>query len=750
MKLKELELTNWMPFAKEVINFTGMDGAVLLLGRLLDGVDGESNGAGKSSVLDAVVWSLYGESRAPNDDGLIRLGEKEMIVGMSFEIDEKVYQIVRSKKFKKSQKLQFTNLTDDVKLTGNSVKETQAKIVEVLGMSHTIFTNTVFCGQHNVETFAGAKPTERKSILSGILALDEYSRLEEKARSLANSYGADASNLRMTVSRMEDELKSEVVNEDDITAGEKGIADNEKSVSDARDRMVEARKQMESARSAAVEHERLSGEIQRVDNDELRNTHQTSGIGSRKEEELKNVSKERERLTETAGGGDRLRSTLGEIEAKISDVTNILAKVRNMREEVAVLRTKKDGLTRPMETLGAELDKLRAKIKQVHALGGECPLCMTELTEEKRLSVEKTIQDEGTDKRKEWDKLEAEVKGIVNQLQFLELGLKNAQAEAQGQAELEKDRKKYEGQVLEADMARTQLTHLDERIEEINKRYTTQEQELQTEAKSLKSRKDLLNKELTKINVQDARKAKEYEDEIQDLEQKTKDLTTANNDMIEKLGYLRKAKEAADKKKAQLETDKAKLDEVTANEFTYRELTRAFGRDGIPALIMDGALAEIQSEVSLRLDRLSRGRIQVEFVTTKELKNKKTVETLDIKVTDEVGTRDFALYSGGERVRVAIAIRLALSKIISRRAGKRIESIYIDEIADLDPAGLDSFVGMIHDIQGEYAQVFVVSHFAELKNRFPQVLTVVKDRHGSRIEGEVQGRSEKKEEAVAA
>src|SRR4030065_2939712 len=72
-------------------------------------------------------------------------------------------------------------------------------------------------------------------------------------------------------------------------------------------------------------------------------------------------------------------------------------------------------------------------------------------------------------------------------------------------------------------------------------------------------------------------------------------------------------------------------------------------------------------------------RMNVRFETRRETRAGDQVETLEIKIADELGTRDYALFSGGEAFRVNFAIRVALSKLLARRAGAQLQMLVIDE-----------------------------------------------------------------------
>jgi exonuclease SbcC len=95
----------------------------------------------------------------------------------------------------------------------------------------------------------------------------------------------------------------------------------------------------------------------------------------------------------------------------------------------------------------------------------------------------------------------------------------------------------------------------------------------------------------------------------------------------------------------------------------FKQLERAFGKDGVPALLIEQALPQIEEKANEILDRLSSGGMAVRFVTQAAYKDKRRddmKETLDIQISDASGTRDYEMYSGGEAFRVNFAIRLAL------------------------------------------------------------------------------------------
>lgn len=186
-----------------------------------------------------------------------------------------------------------------------------------------------------------------------------------------------------------------------------------------------------------------------------------------------------------------------------------------------------------------------------------------------------------------------------------------------------------------------------------------------------------------------------------------------------------------------------KAQQISAKEATQRQiaqlklLERAFGKDGIPALLIEQALPEIESNANEILDRLSNGNMAVRFETQREFKDKKREdrkETLDILIRDSQGERDYELFSGGEAFRINFAIRLALSRVLAHRAGARLQTLVIDEgFGSQDADGIQQLIETINVSRNDFAKVLVITHMENLKDAFPARIEVVKGERGSQI-----------------
>jgi DNA repair protein SbcC/Rad50 len=167
-------------------------------------------------------------------------------------------------------------------------------------------------------------------------------------------------------------------------------------------------------------------------------------------------------------------------------------------------------------------------------------------------------------------------------------------------------------------------------------------------------------------------------------------------------------------------------------EGVYRELARAFGKGGIQALLIEVALPEIEAEANRLLARMTDNRMHVKFETQKPTKKGTVQETLDITIADELGTRAYEMFSGGEAFRINFAIRIALSRLLARRAGAPLPTLIIDEgFGTQDSAGLEKVKEAIISVQDDFEKILVITHLEELKDAFPVRIDVVKTPEGS-------------------
>ncbi len=131
---------------------------------------------------------------------------------------------------------------------------------------------------------------------------------------------------------------------------------------------------------------------------------------------------------------------------------------------------------------------------------------------------------------------------------------------------------------------------------------------------------------------------------------------------------------------------------------------------------------------------MTDNRMNVKIETQRETKKGDTIETLDINIADELGTRNYEMFSGGEAFRINFSIRIALSKLLARRAGAPLPTLIIDEgFGTQDTIGIEKLREAINSIQDDFEKILVITHIEELRDAFPTRIDVVKTPDGSTL-----------------
>jgi exonuclease SbcC len=166
---------------------------------------------------------------------------------------------------------------------------------------------------------------------------------------------------------------------------------------------------------------------------------------------------------------------------------------------------------------------------------------------------------------------------------------------------------------------------------------------------------------------------------------------------------------------------------------TYGDLAQAFGKGGVQALLIEAAIPRLQEEADRLLGRMTDGRMSLKIQTQRERRTPpahggaESIETLDILIGDELGTRSYEMFSGGERFRVDFALRVALSKLLAWRAGAPLPTLFIDEgFGTQDTEGRDQILDVIRSIEPDFQRILVITHLDEVKDAFPVRIEVTR------------------------
>ncbi|AFZ32144.1 exonuclease SbcC [Gloeocapsa sp. PCC 7428] len=195
----QLTLKNFLSYRDATLDFSGLHIACIC----------GSNGAGKSSLLEAMTWVIWGQSRAASEDDIIHTGAQEVQVDFIFISNQHQYRVIRTRHRGQSSSLEFQIATPNGfrALTERGVRATQQLILEHIKLDYDTFINSAYLRQGRADEFMLKRPTERKEILAELLKLNQYDDLEERAKDLSRSFKAQAEQLERTLEGMQSSLQ---------------------------------------------------------------------------------------------------------------------------------------------------------------------------------------------------------------------------------------------------------------------------------------------------------------------------------------------------------------------------------------------------------------------------------------------------------------------------------------------------------------------------------------------------------------
>lgn len=484
----------------------------------------------------------------------------------------------------------------------------------------------------------------------------------------------------------------------------------------------------------------------------------------------------------------------GQIEQALSDIQ----KRDSMIDQLDGARQRQAEAKAENPRLFKEMQELKKRIQELQDTEGAlCPLCGQELSQKDRAALIEDLEKQGKDlgdryrenqaTLKEADQVVKDLQLEITQLSLADNRLRSLQAEVDRiDNQLESiDREKQEWNknqlgVLEsvqktlaeetyAQDARQDLEKINAELKAIG--YDAAEhdrvRELTNQGADIQAKKAELDKSEAALKPLD-REISELEEQLEadrnsldieetEFEQARQHLETAREsapdthqaertllDHKEKENILQRDVGAAQQKVAVLDNQKARQKELIAQreEITrrvkgYQQLEAAFGKNGVPALLIEQALPNIEAKANQILERLTGGDMSVRFITQREYKSSSRddkKETLDIQIRDQAGIRDYEMYSGGESFRINFAIRLALSHILAQRAGAKLQTLVVDEgFGSQDSIGRQRLIEAINLVQGDFEKILVITHVEEIKEAFSTQLLVEKTPQGSQV-----------------
>ncbi|MBF2066915.1 MAG: SMC family ATPase [Calothrix sp. C42_A2020_038] len=200
----QLTIKNFLSYREARLDFQGLHTACIC----------GSNGAGKSSLLEAITWAIWGESRAASEDDVIHTGSKDVRVDFVFKANQQIYRVIRTRNRGGTGVLEFQIETPSgfKALTGKGVRATQDLIHSHIKLDYDTFINSAYLRQGRADEFMLKRPAERKEILAELLKLNQYDELEERAKELSRQSKARSEEIERAI----DTIKAHLLQRDSI------------------------------------------------------------------------------------------------------------------------------------------------------------------------------------------------------------------------------------------------------------------------------------------------------------------------------------------------------------------------------------------------------------------------------------------------------------------------------------------------------------------------------------------------------
>lgn len=814
------------------------------------------NGVGKSSLfMDALADCLYEQTRKEDIGGWVRDGTKSGSITFTFGLGGQDYQVIRTRTKGGRGTLALQRWDADGQAwadeSDTTMKLTQARIERLLGMDCTTFCSIALIRQDAYGLFLEAGSDQRMGILSALLGLDIYGRMEDLAKAgateqrrkltairersaildetiqqkagiesedaeladqvadvekfvkdleadLREAEAAEA--LRKEIARQADEKKRQA-QEYRLQAADKAseYLDLEKQHSEAEaaaDGLEDAAKAAERVKAARELMQRFAPDVER-DKDLVKERSWTTS-------DLLNADQKVKRLESEKGWNELVLSKKGEIskaKVELAEIAAMKEKVRqrlsDMEKATAAYQRAKAACDAYLQEAKSDIRVREAEIKRARDEASRlddsgCPVPETATCKFLASAVDceqmlpgmiDSLEDAKKKHRERYDELKAavdqakaaidEIGDPLDELSDLERREQELRSIASKEAEVaaaEASVEKIEASIKEAkeaaDKAAAHIEEIDAEREKLTQSVTAYQEsegdvasfsglaDTLAECQAGASKAEALAPQIRKLKAEveelrgKSEQALREADEIAarvpgggnvvdriraNIEAQRRSLT----DLATRRGQLKAKLEdiaEAETKSSELRREAEAVGVVLSD---YTTLAQAFGLDGIQYMIVRGVVPEIMHRSNEILAAMTGGRMAVDIRTEREQKStKQVVNSLEVWInTITGGNRPYLSHSGGEKVKIALAVTLGLADVKARRAGVQLGMLFIDEPPFLDADGTEAYADALAAMasRNPNMRILAISHDPTMKARFVQNIVVTGGEDGSTV-----------------
>ncbi len=727
MKLIKLSLEGLFSYKEKSSVYLDDPGLVLVNGEVDN--DGDlSNGAGKTSLIDAICLCLFKcTTRGTENDDVVNDDMTNGWASLTFMGGDQAYQAQyeRDKNLRKTIWKIYQQMEGKwVDISGKTLSETEQIIESIIGMNYKTFSNSILFAQNGVSLFLEGRDSDRKKLFTQILDLDALDAALQTTRESASAISKQIGE----ATRVKETHEATISNEKAIK-GEVGVIEAQQA---------NVAKQIAEIQDALKAHEKVAGLLQQKADLGGKITTTSRSLddleGSRKRAEsaksgrltdcqrsLEAANEQLDKIKSGSADLEEVERHLREIEAGEAAESSFTEAKAKLEQDSAVARTEISQRQKEIKVLDAMAKQLDSCDEKDH-----CPYCAQSLDDTARRNVHLKIDMEREEKEGQIDDLEFEIKGHAEEIKTLEEGFEPTKKLLDGgktrKALVSKQQKikaLIESQATwEAQVKAAETTKVEAEAE-----YQEAIASIDARKKGLEGERETLESTLASVN---AALADAYipDSTPEQLSEDLKKLNAERDKLIEELGGKKQALENIKKAKSALKEVKAQID-ILQDDLAYEKfLEEMFGADGIKALIINSVTPRLTDLANQYLTATTDKPISIEFVTSYEGKSK-TIEDFKILVTRGLKTSDVRSFSGGEKKKIEFAVRFAISDIIREKSGCNAEFLFLDEPFDgLDEKSISLATSLLRSLNDQFPTIFAMCHIAYAKDQFDREILV--------------------------
>lgn len=715
MKLKKLFIKDFLSYQTAEIDFDKVGPITLIIGR--HGNDYKSsNGVGKTTILEAVVFALYERSRLTENknatlDQLVCNFSKdgEMVCQLEFELNKQLYKITR-KRNKITKKGGCTLEVQEGKewrsLTEDKKTKTNQEIVKLIKIDYDTFLASVLLPQREIDSFVKASGQERKQIVADILQLDRYDNYKASAKARLDDFTKE-------LQSVESYLSQNSVNQLDVELKEKELKECESKIHIYKLEVEQYQESLENLRAQQVQYNR---EIERKVNLRQQQTKLEATVKDlekkikesieRQDKYFELYEEKKEQFLKTQQEFDILENKFEyskeELISQGKDCT------KTMEEKKATLTNSQSNYSEAKGKL-QHIDKEIDKVKNLES-NVRCPTCLSKITEQSKTEATQELESTKSNLAIRLESLEHKVQSDQEYYQV-------AKKEVERVKEL----------ITEYNQWVKDKNHLKEKLADLKESGIHAKQILQDQKSILTENQSLIdfNKEELEKTKKEFDQIKIDEDKFNQLNEKIASYNkkSEQSSILLSQNTLNKGRIQVEielfNKKVQASKDlQEKREKLLKEKFYYGSLVSLYGKE-IPSLIIENNRNEIEQMANEILQLISDMTIKLQ--TQRQTLKGEARESFDIEVlaTEWPEARLIDNLSEGQKFRVVLSIRIALSKLLSRRAACSIDFLFYDEcFASLDQSGIEQVIEIFKILEKEFRHQLIITHREDLKELF--------------------------------